>query len=195
MQIGPTPVHNWDFPRRRVGATMRPMVNDYDRYCPISMGSDVIADRWTPLIVRELVLGNTRFNDIARGLPGISRSLLVAAPRAPRAHTASSSAGRRRPAGQRVPAHAAGRDLETRPHGAGPLVGRVALRRAATRGRRRRHPDVVDAPPRRPDAAAARAGRRPVRPHRAGPRPSGWWSTAARPRSACSTPASTPTSS
>ena len=41
------------------------------------MGTDVLADRWTPLIVRELVLGNTRFNDIARGLPGISRSLLV----------------------------------------------------------------------------------------------------------------------
>ena len=41
------------------------------------MGSEVIADRWTPLILRELVLGNTRFNDIARGLPGISRSLLV----------------------------------------------------------------------------------------------------------------------
>jgi DNA-binding HxlR family transcriptional regulator len=41
------------------------------------MASDVLADRWTPLIVRELWLGNTRFNDIARGLPGISRSLLV----------------------------------------------------------------------------------------------------------------------
>lgn len=38
----------------------------------------MIADRWTPLILRELVLGSTRFNDIARGLPGISRSLLVA---------------------------------------------------------------------------------------------------------------------
>ncbi len=52
-------------------------MSDYGRFCPVSMGSDVIADRWTPLIVRELVLGNTRFNDIARGLPGISRSLLV----------------------------------------------------------------------------------------------------------------------
>ena len=50
---------------------------DYGRFCPVSMGSDVFADRWTPLIVRELVLGNTRFNDIVRGLPGISRSLLV----------------------------------------------------------------------------------------------------------------------
>lgn len=50
---------------------------DYGRYCPVALGSDVLADRWTPLILRELILGNTRFNDIARGLPGISRSLLV----------------------------------------------------------------------------------------------------------------------
>jgi DNA-binding HxlR family transcriptional regulator len=52
-------------------------VPDYGRFCPVSLGSEVLADRWTPLIVRELILGNTRFNDIARGLPGISRSLLV----------------------------------------------------------------------------------------------------------------------
>jgi len=50
---------------------------DYGHYCPVSMGSEVLADRWTPLVVRELLLGNTRFNDIARCLPGISRSLLV----------------------------------------------------------------------------------------------------------------------
>ena len=50
---------------------------EYGNYCPVSMGTDVIADRWTPMILRELFLGSTRFNDIARGLPGISRSLLV----------------------------------------------------------------------------------------------------------------------
>jgi DNA-binding HxlR family transcriptional regulator len=50
---------------------------DYGRFCPIALGTQVLGDRWTPLIVRELVLGNTRFNDIARGLPGISRSLLI----------------------------------------------------------------------------------------------------------------------
>ena len=50
---------------------------DYGRFCPVSLASDVLADRWTLLIVRELVLGNTRFNDIARGLPGISRTLLA----------------------------------------------------------------------------------------------------------------------
>lgn len=50
---------------------------DYGSYCPVAMASDVIGDRWNPLIIRELVLGNTRFNDIARAMPGISRSLLV----------------------------------------------------------------------------------------------------------------------
>jgi DNA-binding HxlR family transcriptional regulator len=50
---------------------------DYGDYCPVQMASEVIADRWTPLIVRELVLGNTRFNDIARAMPGISRTLLT----------------------------------------------------------------------------------------------------------------------
>jgi DNA-binding HxlR family transcriptional regulator len=50
---------------------------DYGKFCPIALASEVVADRWTPLILRELILGNTRFNDIARGLPGISRSLLV----------------------------------------------------------------------------------------------------------------------
>jgi DNA-binding HxlR family transcriptional regulator len=52
-------------------------VPDYGTFCPVSLATDVIADRWTPLVVRELVLGNTRFNDIARCLPGISRSLLI----------------------------------------------------------------------------------------------------------------------
>lgn len=50
---------------------------DYGSFCPISLTTGVLADRWTPLVLRELVLGSTRFNDIARGLPGISRSLLV----------------------------------------------------------------------------------------------------------------------
>jgi DNA-binding HxlR family transcriptional regulator len=50
---------------------------DYGRFCPVALASEVLADRWTPLILRELVLGNTRFNDIARGLPGISRTLLT----------------------------------------------------------------------------------------------------------------------
>jgi DNA-binding HxlR family transcriptional regulator len=52
-------------------------VPDYGSYCPVALGTEVLADRWTPLVLRELLLGNTRFNDIARGLPTISRSLLT----------------------------------------------------------------------------------------------------------------------
>ena len=49
----------------------------YRQYCPVARASEILADRWTPLIVRELILGSHRFNDIERGLPGISRSLLA----------------------------------------------------------------------------------------------------------------------
>jgi DNA-binding HxlR family transcriptional regulator len=52
-------------------------VAGYGRYCPVALGTDVIADRWTPLILRELFMGSKRFNEIARGLPGISRTLLA----------------------------------------------------------------------------------------------------------------------
>ena len=51
-------------------------MKDYVQYCPVALASSVIAERWTPLIVRELVIGGRRFNEIDRGLPGISRSLL-----------------------------------------------------------------------------------------------------------------------
>jgi DNA-binding HxlR family transcriptional regulator len=49
----------------------------YKQYCPVARASEVLADRWTPLIVRELIAGSHRFDHIERGLPGISRSLLA----------------------------------------------------------------------------------------------------------------------
>lgn len=49
----------------------------YGQYCPISRALDVLGERWTLLIMRDLLTGTTRFNDLARGLPGISRSLLA----------------------------------------------------------------------------------------------------------------------
>jgi DNA-binding HxlR family transcriptional regulator len=48
----------------------------YEEYCPIAVGLEYFGDRWTPLILRELVVGEHRFNDIHRGIPKISRSLL-----------------------------------------------------------------------------------------------------------------------
>jgi DNA-binding HxlR family transcriptional regulator len=49
---------------------------EHPSYCPVNLTTEVLGDRWTPLIVRELLLGSTRFNDLVRALPGISRSLL-----------------------------------------------------------------------------------------------------------------------
>ena len=50
---------------------------EYGQYCPVARASEILADRWTPLIVRELLAGVRRFNDLDRGLPGISRGLLA----------------------------------------------------------------------------------------------------------------------
>lgn len=50
---------------------------EYGNFCPVNLAAEVVCDRWTPMILREMFMGSTRFNDIARGLPGISRSLLV----------------------------------------------------------------------------------------------------------------------
>ncbi|HEU0114321.1 MAG TPA: winged helix-turn-helix transcriptional regulator [Thermomicrobiales bacterium] len=49
----------------------------YGQYCPVARAAEVLAQRWTPLIVREVLAGTTRFNELERGLPGISRSLLA----------------------------------------------------------------------------------------------------------------------
>jgi len=49
----------------------------YRQYCPVARASEILAERWTPLIVRELIAGSHRFNEIERALPGISRSLLA----------------------------------------------------------------------------------------------------------------------
>jgi DNA-binding HxlR family transcriptional regulator len=48
----------------------------YGQYCPITRALEVLGDRWTLLVVRDLLLGSTRFNELARGLPGLSRALL-----------------------------------------------------------------------------------------------------------------------
>lgn len=48
----------------------------YGQFCPVSKAAEVICQRWTPLILRELLMGSTRFNEIRRGVPTCSPSLL-----------------------------------------------------------------------------------------------------------------------
>lgn len=49
----------------------------YGQFCPVAVAGEIFAERWTPLILRELFSGAHRFNDIRRGVPLISRSLLT----------------------------------------------------------------------------------------------------------------------
>lgn len=52
------------------------MVRGYGQYCPIARTLDLLGDKWTLLIVRELLRGKRRFRDIEAGLPGIPPNLL-----------------------------------------------------------------------------------------------------------------------
>jgi DNA-binding HxlR family transcriptional regulator len=49
----------------------------YAQYCPVAKATEALGDRWTLLIVREMLGGASGFNELQRGLPGISRSVLT----------------------------------------------------------------------------------------------------------------------
>ncbi|MEU0502195.1 helix-turn-helix domain-containing protein [Nocardia sp. NPDC005998] len=52
-------------------------MRSYDQYCSIAKALDVVGDRWTLLIIRELLLqGSCRFTDLKNGLPGVAANLL-----------------------------------------------------------------------------------------------------------------------
>ena len=48
----------------------------YGQYCPISRSAELLGDRWTIHIVRDLLTGTSRFNELINGNPGLSRALL-----------------------------------------------------------------------------------------------------------------------
>ncbi len=48
----------------------------YGQFCPVSMAAEILCNRWTVLVVRELLCGTTRFNDLRRGVPRMSPALL-----------------------------------------------------------------------------------------------------------------------
>ncbi len=53
------------------------MDNSYGQFCTVARAVEVIGNHWTPLVVRELLCGGKRFNDIHRGVPRMSTSLLT----------------------------------------------------------------------------------------------------------------------
>lgn len=50
---------------------------DYGQFCTVARGAEIFGELWTPLVVRELLCGSRRFNDIRRGVPRMSPTLLV----------------------------------------------------------------------------------------------------------------------
>lgn len=52
-------------------------MRNYGQFCPIARGSAILAERWTPIILRNVLLGCRTFNEIAAGAPGLSRALLT----------------------------------------------------------------------------------------------------------------------
>jgi DNA-binding HxlR family transcriptional regulator len=48
----------------------------YAQFCPIARATEILGERWTPLVVRELLSGSVRFNELQRGVPRMSSSLL-----------------------------------------------------------------------------------------------------------------------
>ena len=49
---------------------------NYGQFCPIAKAAEIVAERWTPLVLHELLAGSSRFNDIRRGVPLMSQTLL-----------------------------------------------------------------------------------------------------------------------
>ena len=53
-----------------------PESTSYGQFCPVAMAAEIVCSRWTPLLIRELMSGSTRFNDLRRGVPRMSPTLL-----------------------------------------------------------------------------------------------------------------------
>lgn len=49
----------------------------YRQFCPVARAAEIVTERWTPLLLRELLCGSRRFNELRKGLPHMSPSLLA----------------------------------------------------------------------------------------------------------------------
>ena len=98
LQIESTVFRTKSADNRTTSAALQCGVKRYHQYCPVAHALDLIGDRWALLIVRELMLGQRRYTDLADALPGIGTNILAgrfATSRA-RASSAARSSRRRR---------------------------------------------------------------------------------------------------
>ena len=98
-------------------------MDGYGQFCPIALGAEVFAERWTPIILRNLMVGCERFGEILAGAPGLPRSVLTRGCVGWSA-TASSAHGAGRVA--LLPAHRVRRRADAGVPGAGCVGGPLA---------------------------------------------------------------------
>lgn len=60
---------------RELGDYMKKTAS-YGQFCSVARAAEIVASRWTPILLRELLAGSTKFNDLRNGLPQMSPSLL-----------------------------------------------------------------------------------------------------------------------
>ena len=51
-------------------------IGSYKQFCPVAMAAEVLCTRWTIVLLRELIAGSSRFNELRRGVPRMSPALL-----------------------------------------------------------------------------------------------------------------------
>ena len=169
---------------------------DYGQFCTVARGAEVLGELWTPLVVRELLCGSRRFNDIRRGVPRMSATLADPAPAqargdgrgraasaakggweyhlTPGGRGAAPDRGRPRATGARAGSAAGSSASSSTPASS---CGTSAASRSSTSSRRARvviHFRFTDAPTRRAPVVAGggEPDRGPV-PRRSGPRADG----------------------
>src|SRR5262245_31431348 len=74
---GPRPYSQQSGLHNRTRVRNTTVMRTYGQYCPIARGAEVFAERWTPLIIRNLYLGCRTFTEILEGAPGMSKTLLT----------------------------------------------------------------------------------------------------------------------
>jgi hypothetical protein len=85
---------------------------EYGQFCPVSRGAEIFAERWTPLILRELLNGSHRFSELLIGLPRISRNLLRSGLRHSRVPALSSDVARYKGAGLAITSRRPGKNCD-----------------------------------------------------------------------------------
>src|SRR3954471_24081215 len=138
----------------------------YGQYCPVARAAEILADRWTVLIVRELLANVSHFNELERGLPHMSRTLLAGRLRRLQQAGVLERRGGSRGKQTEYRLTSAGRDLQPIIDQLGGWGARWAFGDPGGERTRSRRPALVDATSRVRRGRRETPGGNPIRPRR-----------------------------